>query len=53
MPLALLGVPDAKLGEKIRSGFHTPTFLGAQMRAEVLRNPYVVGGPQCQVWRES
>ena len=53
MPLAFLGVPNAKLGEKIRSGFLTPTFLGAQMRAEVLRNPYVVGGRLRQGWREN
>ena len=32
-------------GNKIRSGCLTPTFSGAQKRAEVLRHPCVLGGP--------
>ena len=35
-----------KTGDKIRSGYLTPTFLGAHKWAEVLRNPCVLGGPQ-------
>ena len=32
-------------GSKSRSGCLTPTFSGAQKRAEVLRHPCVLGGP--------
>ena len=32
-------------GKKIRSGWPTPAFLGAQKRAEVLHHPCVLGGP--------
>ena len=32
-------------GNKIRSGCLTPTFSGAQNRAEKLRHPCVLGGP--------
>ena len=41
----ILGVPNAKRGEKIRIGFLTPAFSGGQKRAEMLRNPCVLGGP--------
>ena len=34
--------------DKFRSGYLTPTFLGAQKRAEVLRQPCILGGPQRQ-----
>ena len=36
------GVP--KQGDKFGSGCLTPAFSGVQKRAEVLRNPYVLGG---------
>ena len=42
------GIPNAKRGEKIRSGYLTPAFSGAQKRAEVLRNPCILGDPQRQ-----
>ena len=42
---AFLGLPNAKLGEKIRSGYPTLAFSGAQKRAELLRNPYMLQGP--------
>ena len=42
--LAFSGVPNK--GDKIRSGCLTLAFSGAQKRAELLRNPYVPGGPQ-------
>ena len=45
---AFSGVPNAKRGEKIRSGCLTPAFSGAQNRAEVLRNPCILRGPQRQ-----
>ena len=32
-------------GDRIKSGYLNPTFLGAHIRAEVLRNPCVLGGP--------
>ena len=35
-------VPNAKHGEKIRSGYLTPAFLGTQKRAEVLCHPYIL-----------
>ena len=35
-------------GNKIRSGCLAPAFLGAQKRAEMLRQPCILGGPQCQ-----
>ena len=42
------GIPNAKRGDKIRSGYLTPAFSGAQKRAELLRNPCVLGDPQRQ-----
>ena len=38
------GVPDK--GGKIRSGYLTRAFVGAHKRAELLHNPYSLGGPQ-------
>ena len=38
------GVPNK--GDRIESGYLTPAFSGAQKREEVLRNPYILGGPQ-------
>ena len=43
---AFLGVPNAKRGDKIRSSYLTPAFSGGQKRAEMLRNPYILEGPQ-------
>ena len=40
---AFSGVPNAKRGEKIRGGYLTPSFWGAQKRAEVLHNPASFG----------
>ena len=45
---AFSGIPNAKRGEKIRSGYLTPAFAGAQKRAELLRNPCILGDPQRQ-----
>ena len=56
---AFSGIGNAKRGEqnqkwsptkgsKIRSGCLTPTFLGAQKRAEMLRHPCILGDPQRQ-----
>ena len=42
---ALPGVHNAKIGVKIRSGYLTPAFSGAQKRAEVLHNPCIPGVP--------
>ena len=42
---AFTGVPDAKRGDKIRSGHLTHAFPGALDRAESLRNPCILGGP--------
>ena len=50
---AFSGVPNAKRGEKIRSGCLTPTFSRAQSGAEVLRNPCILGGPQHQAQGEN
>ena len=49
---AFLGLPNAKLGEKIRSGYPTLAFSGAQKRAELLHNPYMLGGPSSAKGRE-
>ena len=40
--------PTPSAGSKIRSGCLTPAFLGAQKRAEMLRYPCILGGPQRQ-----
>ena len=45
---AFSGIPNAKLEDKIRSGYLTFAFSGAQKRAELLRNPCILGDPQCQ-----
>ena len=49
---AFSGIPQSK-GDKIRIGYLTPTFLGAQKRAELLRNPCILGGPQRQAHGEN
>ena len=41
---AFSGVPNAKREDKIRSGHLTRAFSGAQKRAELLRNPCILGG---------
>ena len=46
--LAFSGHPNAKRGEKIRSGYLTPAFLVVHKWAELLRNPCILGGPQRQ-----
>ena len=50
---AFSGIPNAKRGKKIRSGYLTPAFLGAQKRAELLRNPCILGDPQRQARGEN
>ena len=50
---AFSGVPNAKHGEKIRNGRVTPAFSGSQMRAELLRIPCILGGPQRQAQGEN
>ena len=45
---AFTGIPNAKRGEKFRSGYLTLAFSGAQKRAELLRNPCILGDPQRQ-----
>ena len=57
---AFSGIPDAKRreqyqkwsitkGNKIERGYFTPSFTGAQKRAEMLRHPCILGDPQRQV----
>ena len=43
---AFSAVPNAKRGEKIKSGCLIPPLSGAQKRAEMLHNPCILGGPQ-------
>ena len=50
---AFSGVPNAKRGEKIRIGCPNPAFSGAQTRAELLRNPCILEGPQRQARGEN
>ena len=50
---AFLGVPNAKHGEKFRSGCLTAAFSGAQKSAGLLRNPCILGGPQRQAWGDN
>ena len=50
---AFTGVPNAKRGEKIRSGHLTPAFSRAQKRAELLRGPCILGGPKRQAQGEN
>ena len=45
---AFWGVPNAKRGNKIRRGYLNAAFSGGQKRAEVLRNPCILEGPQRQ-----
>ena len=47
---AFSGIP--KTGYKFKSDYLTPAFLGAQKRAELLRNPCVLGGPQKGIQKE-
>ena len=51
--LAVSGVPNAKKGGEITSGCLTPAFSGAQKRAEMLRHPCSLGGPQRQAWGQN
>ena len=44
--LAFSGVPNAKRGEKIRSGCLTPAFEGDHKWAKLLRNSYILRVPQ-------
>ena len=59
---AFSGMPNAKCGEqnqkwpptkgiKIKSGYLTCAFSGAQKRAEMVRHPCILGDPQHQAWR--
>ena len=43
---AFSGIPNAKRGEKIRSGCLTPAFSRARKRAKMLCHPCILGGPQ-------
>ena len=45
---AFSGVPHAKRRKKITSGCATPTFLGTQKRAELLRNPCILRVPNAK-----
>ena len=42
---AFPGIPNAKRGDKIRIGYLTLAFSGAQKRAELVRNPCIHGDP--------
>ena len=46
---ALSGIPNAKRGEKIRSGYLAPAFSEDHKRAELLHDPCFLGDPQHQV----
>ena len=46
-------IPNAKRGEKIIRAYLTPAFSGAQKRAELLRNPCILGGPERQARGEN
>ena len=50
---AFSGIPNAKLGDKIRSGYLTLAFFGAQKRAELLRNPCILEDSQRQARGEN
>ena len=50
---AFSGVPEVKHGEKIRSGYLTPAFLGAQKGAGSLCNLCILGDPQHQARGEN
>ena len=47
-PLHSRGSPIPSAGNKMRSGCFTPALLGAQKRAEMLRHPCILAGPQRQ-----
>ena len=44
-PLHSRGSPTPSAGMKIISGYFCGAFLGAQKRAQMLRNPYIWGAP--------
>ena len=46
--LAFSGVPNAKRGDKIGTGYLTPTFSWAQNGGEVLRNPAISEVPNAK-----
>ena len=50
---AFSGIPNTKHGEKTRSDYLTPTFLGAQKGAALLCNPCILGDPQHQARGEN
>ena len=50
---AFSGVPNAKHGEKNKSGYLTPAFSWNQKKAELLRNYCILGGPQSQARGEN
>ena len=43
---AFSGIPNAKRGDEIRSGYLIPAFSGAHKRAELLCNACILGDPQ-------
>ena len=43
---AFSGVPNTGCGGKIRKAYLTHAFSGAQKRAELLRNPCILGRPE-------
>ena len=45
---ALLGIPNTKSGDNIRSGYLSHVFSGTQKRAKLLCNPCILRGPQCE-----
>ena len=50
---AFSGIPNTKHGEKTRSDYLTPIFLGAQKGAALLCNPCILGDPQHQARGEN
>ena len=50
---ALSALPDAECGEKLKSGYVTPAFSGAQKRAKLLRNPCILVCPHRQACGEN
>ena len=53
MTPAFSGIPNTKRGEKIGSDYLTLAFAGAEKRAELLRNPCILGGPERHGWGEN
>ena len=49
LPMHSRGSLTPSAGSKVRSGCLTPAFSGAQKRADMLRHPCILGGPQHQV----